>query len=575
MDEIKKIRIKNCKGFAEEGLEIELFNCSYKKPNIFVAKNGFGKSTITKAFEYTVNKNLMEKDNLDFLLEIKTKDSVSTQILKTTATTNEIKEQYLIKTIHSSLKVSPAGMYGSGNLTVDTINFGKVHNQNNFIYSLDTKLENYRKYCIPKTQFNQLIKEEILWKRLDEDYNYIKKVFENKKEEILLSEFLVILDSNSSKNFVEVEYKKNLEQRIESNENIKQLLNIIEDCIIFKYSFEKIILIIQLKYFFCENNIKKRTISNEYKALHQKNFIKSTNQLIKAINCSSHSLSIKKIKGMYSFKFPQISKMSNGERDLLNFVTRLKKFEYDLEKNNKDSILIIDEVFDYLDSSNLLSALYYFNNFFKMQKEKNRCVFVIIMTHLDPKVFNYFNFKHKVHYLENFEIKKDNKFSDVIIERENGQDKEVLDKYYFHYINDVYTEPLSSKLKYLEMNNLEFKQFLYKELKRYIKGEKFEPLKIILGTRILIEEYLYSCMEDEFEKNEFISTHKTAKKVEFCEHNNINFDEDIRFLQPIINEGLHLKNKNGLENIYSKLAFMLNNKVIPQVISNILNKIGE
>ena len=45
---IKKIRIENIKG--KGNLELEFTNLTANQPNIVVAQNGYGKSTIAKAF---------------------------------------------------------------------------------------------------------------------------------------------------------------------------------------------------------------------------------------------------------------------------------------------------------------------------------------------------------------------------------------------------------------------------------------------------------------------------------------------------------------------------------------------
>ena len=46
---IKKIKIENIKG--KGNLELEFTNLTANQPNIVVAQNGYGKSTIAKAFK--------------------------------------------------------------------------------------------------------------------------------------------------------------------------------------------------------------------------------------------------------------------------------------------------------------------------------------------------------------------------------------------------------------------------------------------------------------------------------------------------------------------------------------------
>jgi hypothetical protein len=65
--------------------------------------------------------------------------------------------------------------------------------------------------------------------------------------------------------------------------------------------------------------------------------------------------------------------------------------------------LIIDEVFDYLDGSNMLAVQYYLSQLIDRCKSSGKILFPIIFTHLDPEVFtNYYFSKKKVHYISSF-----------------------------------------------------------------------------------------------------------------------------------------------------------------------------
>lgn len=48
--------------------------------------------------------------------------------------------------------------------------------------------------------------------------------------------------------------------------------------------------------------------------------------------------------------------ISNGQRDILTFISRLMECHY---KESKACILVIDEFFDYLDDANLVAFQYY------------------------------------------------------------------------------------------------------------------------------------------------------------------------------------------------------------------------
>ena len=82
----------------------------------------------------------------------------------------------------------------------------------------------------------------------------------------------------------------------------------------------------------------------------------------------------------------------------MSFVASMVAFEARL--GNKPGIPIIDEVFDYLDGTNLLAAQYYLSRMMAKARESWRTVTTAIMTHLGPAFFGNYRFKGMaVHYL--------------------------------------------------------------------------------------------------------------------------------------------------------------------------------
>lgn len=62
-------------------------------------------------------------------------------------------------------------------------------------------------------------------------------------------------------------------------------------------------------------------------------------------------------RGKLVVEFGKADRMSNGERDVLSFLANLAAFSSLVKK--KPCILVIDEIFDYLDGTNLLAVQYY------------------------------------------------------------------------------------------------------------------------------------------------------------------------------------------------------------------------
>ena len=91
--------------------------------------------------------------------------------------------------------------------------------------------------------------------------------------------------------------------------------------------------------------------------------------------------------------FPKANQISNGERDTLCLVAALLKARRKLQKGS--SILIIDEVFDYLDDAKKYfgKAQYHLTQMIAQWKAEGRQLFPLILTHLDPSYFKNFTFK--------------------------------------------------------------------------------------------------------------------------------------------------------------------------------------
>lgn len=65
-----------------------------------------------------------------------------------------------------------------------------------------------------------------------------------------------------------------------------------------------------------------------------------------------------------------------------------------------NNILIIDEVFDYLDDANIMAAQFYITDLIKQLKGVGKNIFPIILSHLNPDYYNqHYSFKDlKVYY---------------------------------------------------------------------------------------------------------------------------------------------------------------------------------
>jgi hypothetical protein len=145
-------------------------------------------------------------------------------------------------------------------------------------------------------------------------------------------------------------------------------------------------------------------------------------------------------EGKLVIEIPKTSHISNGHRDVMCFIALLKKAELNLNKQN--CILIIDEVFDYLDDANLIAVQYYLTQLIKKFINEGRKLYPIMLTHLNPYFFKNFVFsKQKVFFLDKKEAKIHPSLKKLLLNREHESIKEDVSKYHLHY------EPISKNIR--------------------------------------------------------------------------------------------------------------------------------
>jgi hypothetical protein len=85
---------------------------------------------------------------------------------------------------------------------------------------------------------------------------------------------------------------------------------------------------------------------------------------LSTFNCTWKGVRASQTGGQLVVKFPKAIHISNGQRDILTFISMLFRAKRHLKRDA--NILIIDEVFDYLDDANLTAAQYYITTFMRL-----------------------------------------------------------------------------------------------------------------------------------------------------------------------------------------------------------------
>ncbi|MDD2190837.1 MAG: hypothetical protein PHS11_08240 [Eubacteriales bacterium] len=281
-----------------------------------------------------------------------------------------------------------------------------------------------------------------------------------------------------------------------------------------------------------------------------------------------------KKKNSLIVNWPKAHEISNGQRDILTFIALLLRARRNFKK--KDCILIIDEIFDYMDDANLITFQYYISTFIDEMKRSKRRIFPILLTHLDPLFFNHFCFndsKIKVNYIKDINIKSNQQILKLIYKRAEASIQAEVDTYYFHFHPNISHIDLTVEFAALNLNEAWakpeiFLKKIFREVRRYLfEDSTFDPLAICFGVRIQIEKLVYDNIPDAENKRIFIEeVHGTKNKLHFAQSIGVHIPETYFLLGIIYNTSLHLS--EGYD-ISKPLGLKLENSTIKQMIRNI------
>lgn len=601
MKSIDRILIENVKGIKKETFSFQLIPFM---PNFFVAPNGFGKSSLATAFN-SLNRDRLkiEETNchngdttVDSILEIQiTNDDNSQTTYLANKEKNEISKVFDIAVIRSLLKPEANYRNFQGNHTTSpTIEIESIY----IIENIPTKFElpyqvsKYRIQIADNRQIwsdiSEILKDQVFLIKLSRlelldkfdlvkqtklinDYKIVVKSLAGSKEKIIKeinTNHLGILENIFFKTIVELLEKF---QNKSKGENILDAIQLIELYKSNKHDFKTLF---EYKHYCIQKEI----------VLGLFNSFKSTwkNIIPKEINITKK---VKKktilVHKNFGIEFPKATDISNGERDVISFIGCLLKAQANFK--GKPTILIIDEVFDYLDDANLLAVQFYITKFIEsFQRKKTKPEFFpIILTHLNPHYFkNYFFSKQKVHYLLNWKGAVDRGIENIVISRNNTKLKTYEDNissFFLHFNPAEIDIEIDAKSEFLiqklgNVNSLickshEFKKSVFVYFDNYVGGKRnYDPISVCIAARILVEKDIFNQLPTAL-KDDFLKTHTTVAKLDYAKDNSdVVIPEIYYLLGTIYNELLHIrKNNDNSSPIYLKL----NNITIKEMIKRI------
>lgn len=579
MIKFNSLEIKNVKGLSGSNFK---FNFFPNKPCVLVAPNGYGKSSIACAFKSLKSNKLELKEDdyhngdLSFSPELIVEfDKVK---YPANSTQNKIHSNFDISVINNPIiakaKQMKMGSFtrATASITVDTIELvATVPEKVLFDYSISENkawfgtngkvLTNIENTLISNDEFIYLLSKKIDFSRFVKKRDYINPV------ENIIKEINQIIGNSAQ---IKVTIEQSILASLETIEPLKHLSILVNECtgneVVDCYLHS-----IQIVKMIQSSSFTKALIYRMY--CREKYFF---DDLLRSVNSTRHNLKTREVKKSQNnikkkliVEFPKISSISNGQRDIISFISQIQKAKSSFKKQN--CILIVDEIFDYLDDANLVSFQYYITKLIEEFKLQGRNIFPILLTHLDPLHFNHFCFsKHKmqIHYLAQSPNKVTCKFLDIVKNRKDQQIGSDLSKYFFHYHpedKDLENDFIRLGMPIAWGRSLSFHREVSIELIKYLQGSSYDPIAVLFAIRVRIEEFAYNSLFD-CDKENFLDTHKTRNKLLFCEDRSIHIPEINYLLGLIYNDDLHWSdNRDYITPLVSKLENITVKKMISEL----------
>lgn len=577
MERITKITICNVKGTAHRSYTFK--DLVPNKVNLFVAPNGCGKSTLTAAFKAASHGAMkLQKDEYfkgnslnNPSLEIEYSVGNKTEKIRSDSKQGEISRKFVVYCINSPVVAKPTGQnFGKfttrkAELHIDDLNVCKVPKNISASYKYQTMSSLFGTKTPNLTNFFSSIEG---LKFVVDNHEDINKCCTQTK----LVNFLEGVDSNKVDTFIE---------KIDNYPTLQNLISKLASSCQVNHSDDALKYIIQIIQFVKDNQPSIIKSALEY-LIYKKRKTDISNRL-QTFNTTGQNINVSEHKGNLELNLGSARKMSNGERDILYFVASLVSFESSVE--SKPAILIIDEVFDYLDGANLLAAQYYLAKMISLMKSQNKIFFPIIMTHLDPAVFsNYYINGMKVHFLTSYSSTTDissDKIVKLLILRSELKEKDSndvlagnIEKHLLHYYPDNWTidNDLKKKISGFWNDSFTYRDELKKEVENYFNDTKYNALAVVIAIRIRVEELTVKKLPQD-KRVEYYNKKGAQKKLSYAEECNIELPELCSLLCPLYNDTLHLfkdkhaVNSNKIESSYLKLS--------SNVVKNIIKELYE
>tara|TARA_R110000868_G_scaffold198474_4_gene444890 strand:+ start:32831 stop:34576 length:1746 start_codon:yes stop_codon:yes gene_type:complete len=573
---ISEIKIKNIRGFLDITLP---FNIRPNCANILVAPNGFGKSSISTAFQCATGRklNASEEQKHSTLRADPSEFSICVDgsWLIADANKNEITDTFDVHVVKSGLtpKAKVPRINGvpipKPYMEIPSLDLGVSKSKEDLAFDLKAHKAQLGQNAKVVPNFTKKCEAPDIRRSLLASISSIDKLTQVKPRKLFNDIISFAAGASGTKIDISEKAEGKFSEEIEESEHISAVMHITQNIQGVETWLDRVFICYQAADLCKENraNFKKWLEYGAYQAS-----LSAAKAFISDINNAWVGAQVKERKGRVVVEFPEANALSNGQRDLLYFGCNMLRARQVVSK--KPCIIVIDEVFDYLDDANIMVAQYFLSKMIDLYKGEGRKVFICLLTHLDPAFFKgYALRKQKTIYLQNGSQKVSNTMKKVVGDREDPAWKEDLEKYFLHYhpdeknLSELFNDTFG--LPKAHGRNHSFYDFLREEWgKCSSEAEEYDPFAVCAHVRIEIERIAYCKLSGEEERDEFINTHGTANKLRFCEAAGVQVPESCYLLGVIYNDALH---QRGAIDQSSSIALKLKNIALLGVIKNALD----
>lgn len=591
---INKIEIKNIKGYDTQGKNLNV-NLDPTKINLCIAPNGFGKSSLATAFESLKRTRLEISEENKHIGEKNAPSSLKLTIDGNEYTADDKKNEfadYQVCVIHNRSRVDYTkqrlGKFVNVNayLDIKDIDVCSVDSPAAITYHITPIKNEFGANKKVLTTIESLLRNTQFLYLLPDCFEDFDKFRAKKRQDKLNAVLNKINTLQGTVVQIRSQIIDDFFSEIETEENYAHFKSVLLKVTPVATCFDVFNTFFQLLYIWNHQKDNVRVACNR---AHYESYKQRIDANLKLLDTTGRSICSKERNGRLMIVYPHANDISNGQRDVLTFATELMVFKAGLRPDKK-YILIIDEVFDYLDDANIMAAQYYLSQIVKKNKGN---IYVVLLTHLNPHNFRNYIFTDKIInqvYLEETlpvatpEMMKFISFRQGL-NKNDENDKPLLEDlscYIFHY--NPQSKNLSDRIAAYQKNGVKstwgksavFKEILINELNKYFaEAPVYDPYAVALALRLRVEKVMYDKLRTEKLKEEFILTHKTNKKLEFCEENNIIVPDAYFIVNAIHNSSDHLKESLNGKFEEKVMVYKLQNGVIKNVLKELFNYHGQ